>query len=477
MISKIPLAATAAVKRVVSRSFATSNANFPSETTVVFFSNHIPEPNASAAGVRTQTLIHRLQESDGIHHIHYTTGTAKTLPDASGNVTYHFLPPNESTRTRKFLSKIKSDNMIVVFDRFYVEEMYSFAVRQHLPHALRVTDMQDFHALRSARQDDISTKTTTDYPLEPSLVTPTQTSDMLLRELASIHRSDLTLVCSPFEVDLLATNYQIPRDKLALAPLLFHATNNNETSTSADELLLLLSERDNNNRSGFVMCGGFQHPPNVDAMHTLRERIWPRLRDQLLPGAACHVYGANCPVQYQRRITDATWKVHGFEQQLATIFGDKRVLLAPLRYGAGLKGKIVDAWKFGVPVVTTSVGAEGLWLDGFEFGGRVADTEDEFVAAAVELYESNNNEQRHWEQARTNASQLLEAWCKLDDWDVLAGRLIQAMEEREFRRSTDYVQAVLWHQNVRSTEYFSKFLELKRLRDMELKYERKHDVE
>jgi hypothetical protein len=351
--------------------------------------------------------------------------------------------------------------------------MYSFHLHEHCPQALLVLDMQDMHSLRHARQDAIKVRDRT-CPVSldnlPIHVRPSIDDPRLLRELASIHRSDLTIACSPAEMDLLRLHYQIPSNKLCVAPLF---GNNTQVSTMATPGGNSDSEVD---RRDFVFVGGFRHDPNVDAVHQLK-RLWPRIRAGLDdPTAQLHIYGAYCPDQLKHRLhnPDEGFLVHGFHPCLREILFDKRVMLAPLRFGAGLKGKIIDAWKYGIPVVTTPIGSEGMHGDApeDEWGGKVALSEDDFVKSAVELYSSPDS----WCTAQQTASSLLLRLFRDDQCEELASRLCQALEQREERRATDFTRAILWHQSCRSTEFFSKFIECKEQLKMK-DNENMHEVE
>ncbi len=158
--------------------------------------------------------------------------------------------------------------------------------------------------------------------------------------------------------------------------------------------------------------------------------------------------------------------MHGYHESLRDILRDKKVMLAPLRFGAGLKGKIVDAWKYGVPVVTTTIGSEGMHVHGHgeggtlspdEWGGKVALSDDDFVKSAVDLYRNPES----WCTSQQHASSILSKLYGDGQWEELASRLCQALEQRKESRATDFSRAILWHQSCRSTEFFSKYIEYK----------------
>jgi glycosyltransferase involved in cell wall biosynthesis len=447
---------------VSSRPFSTNR--FPADTSVLFLSNLHPEPNASAAGVRTAFLLEKLATSAGITSVHYACGSSASKATADTNtilermgVHFHVLPPNRSDLAKGFFQKFATTtNMLVILDRFYAEEMYSFHIHKHCPQAVTVLDMQDMHSLRHARQHVIQTRDKLQaQSLDhlPLTERPSIDDSRLLRELASIYRSDLTIACSPAEMDLLRDHYQVPPEKLHVAPL-FGSSN----SSSAAKMSLV--PNNSSKRRDFVFVGGFRHDPNVDAVRQLK-RLWPLIRAKLQDSNVCvHIYGAYCPNQLQQQLHDPEqgFLVHGYHPSLSDILIYKRVMLAPLRFGAGIKGKIVDAWRHGLPVVTTPIGSEGMLLDGDDWGGRVAMNDDDFVNAAIDLYQNTD----HWNMAQKQATVLLsQLYDDASQWDELAIRLLQALENRQERRSKDFTRAILWLQSSRSTEFFSKYIEYK----------------
>mmetsp|Transcript_23658 Transcript_23658/g.50192 ORF Transcript_23658/g.50192 Transcript_23658/m.50192 type:complete len:358 (-) Transcript_23658:2229-3302(-) len=279
--------------------------------------------------------------------------------------------------------------------------------------------------------------------------------DTFLRELASVHRSDLVLVCSSEEMEMLERKWQIPRWKLVPASFFCSEPKNWDAGTpSFDE------------RTDFVTVGGFKHPPNVDCINILH-KLWPQIRVRL-PAAKMHVYGAY-PSEKVLSLHDEKngFLVHGHVEDLDGILKKSRVLLAPLRFGAGIKGKIVDAWRCGCPVITTPVGAEGMRdmsnagvTSGTEasWGGRIVMNEDDFVSNAVSMYYDKTLWYECQGQARSLVNTLFDRNKNLS---IVDHAINDALVNMDDRRRLDLVGSLLWHQNFRSTEYFSRWIELK----------------
>lgn len=184
-----------------------------------------------------------------------------------------------------------------------------------------------------------------------------------------------------------------------------------------------------------------------------------------------HIYGAY-PTQEILSLSDNQlgFLVHGRIEDLDGALKKCRVLLAPLRFGAGIKGKIVDGWRCGCPVVTTPIGAEGM-VDGYNgkdseyannveglWGGVIAPDTDAFVDAAVELY----TQRLSWNKAQEMGRILLNNLFNRErNFHLVETAVRDAMSEMKQRRTSDTVGSVLWHQSIRSTKYFSKWIELK----------------
>jgi len=138
-------------------------------------------------------------------------------------------------------------------------------------------------------------------------------------------------------------------------------------------------------RDGILFIGGYNHPPNVDAAQWLCSEIMPLVWARL-PGVTLTLLGSN-PSQSVRNLATDRVSVPGYLRDVSSYFERSRVFVAPIRFGAGLKGKIGHSLEFGLPVVTTTVGAEGFPLRNEE-NCYIADTAEAFADAVVRLYTS-----------------------------------------------------------------------------------------
>ncbi|NND68385.1 MAG: glycosyltransferase, partial [Halioglobus sp.] len=195
--------------------------------------------------------------------------------------------------------------------------------------------------------------------------------------------TDSTLVVSPTELELLSG--ETFADKVAVVSNI-HS--------------LEPCENGFEQRSGLMFIGGFAHPPNEEGVIWFIEYVLPLIRKQI-PDVHLTIVGSD-PTERVLAIADANIAVTGYVEDVTEIFNSSRVFVSPLLHGAGVKGKIGQSFSYGLPVVTTSIGAEGMYLeDGHN--ALIADSETEFAAKVIEAY----NDAFLWQKLSTNARQVI----------------------------------------------------------------------
>lgn len=339
---------------------------------------------------------------------------------------------------------------MVVFDRFFVEEMFGWQVHRVTPRCLRILDTQDLHFLRAERQQ-ASTKSAAETPRPAISMSVDVRGDLASRELASVQRSDCTLIISPAEMRLLTHDLAFPAQKLFYLPICSRLSTLRPFDPAASHQA----------KQGLCTIGNFQHAPNVDALHWLKEEIWPLLRARL-PNAEFHVYGSHSKPSHERHFHDPStgWHFKGFVDDHLAALAQHLVLVAPLRFGAGQKGKIVDALSVNTPVVTTSVGAEGMAGGGgsSSWGGLVADTPRDLASAVVQLVEDPSV----WNRAVLAGRELIRENHDFDAHQARLGTHLKILlETLEARRGSDWMAATLFHSGNRATEFLSKYIKAK----------------
>ncbi|MGE0616998.1 MAG: glycosyltransferase [Bacteriovoracia bacterium] len=334
---------------------------------------------------------------------------------------------------------------LVLFDRFVTEEQFGWRVREAAPAALRVIDTQDLHFLRRSREASLRRPGLAGVH---GLSKEWRESPDFLRELAAIYRSDGALILSDFELNLLQTEVGVPGDLLHHSPMSI-------VREPLAELPRWESRRD------FVMIGNFRHAPNWDGVQWLAAEIWPRMRARLSE-AELHLYGAYPPKEAGALEKGKGIRMMGWATDAHETLRRYRVNLAALRFGAGIKGKVLTGWGAGTPAVATSVGAEGLGGE-LPFGGRVADSADAFAREAAELYESAEA----WASAQRAGERILVTRFDPDQTTrTLLARLEDWRTRREERRARNPIGAILWREQYQSTRYLSKWIEEKNRRSV-----------
>ena len=329
---------------------------------------------------------------------------------------------------------------IVLFDRFMIEEQFGWRIAENCPNAIRILDTEDLHFLRKVRHQQI--KKGKEFTNEALLK-----SDDTKREIASIFRCDLSLIISSYEMDLLQSVFKIDEKILYYLPFLLDKIDEHQAK----------KWKPFEERNHFVFIGNFYHKPNVDAVITLKNKIWSAIRKQL-PNAEIHIYGAYVQQQIQELHNQKEgFIIKGFAESAKEVIENSRVLLAPLRFGAGIKGKLTEAMLCGTPSVTTSIGAEGMGEDVY-WNGFVEDHFSNFSKMAVMLYTEKNT----WAMAQKNGIGIVN---RIYDKQKLAKPLIKRIytlqEHLETHRTQNFMGSLLQHQTLQATKYMSKWIEIK----------------
>jgi glycosyltransferase involved in cell wall biosynthesis len=210
-------------------------------------------------------------------------------------------------------------------------------------------------------------------------------------------------------------------------------------------------------RANVVTLGNFRHPPNADAVQFLAERVWPEVR-RLDPSLQMKVYGAYPTPEVKRyHSPEMGFHVLGPVERPSDIFESARVALHALRFGAGIKGKVIDSWASGTPVVCTPTAAEGM-TDDEPFPGIVRTTPEELARAVVDLY--SNKEV--WSSIQGDAFQMVQKkYLREPGLQKIKDDLMKAYREKEGRRERNWVGRILLRESMRSGLYFSRWIELK----------------
>lgn len=396
-----------------------------------------PEPKSSAAGSRMLQLIEIFQLQN--YQITFSSPCAKTentFDLKSINVEQAEIQLNNSSFDT-FIEKLNP--VAVLFDRFMMEEQFGWRVAEYCPDALRILDTEDLHCLRKGRQQALKDKKIFD---DTYLF-----NDTAKREIASIYRCDMTLMISEIEMEILKSKFKIDDDLLCYLPFLLDVM----TSETIDELTKF------EKRQHFIIIGNFMHPPNYDAVVYLKNVIWPLIREQLL-NAELHIYGAYVSQKAKQLHNEKEgFLIKGFAANVPQVMQNARICLAPLRFGAGLKGKLVDAMQNGTPCIMTTIASEGMFGD-LEPNGFIENFPEVFAKNAIELYTN----QDQWETDQINGFKVINIrFNKIEFQNRFVSKLEETMQQLKEKRINNFTGQMLQHHQLQSTKYMSKWIEQK----------------
>ncbi|WP_299390495.1 glycosyltransferase [uncultured Gelidibacter sp.] len=396
-----------------------------------------PEPRSSAAGSRMMQLIEGFQKEN--YEIIFASATAKS--DKAFDLSeIGIVQANIEMNNSSFDHFVKSFNPdVVLFDRFMTEEQFGWRVSEQCPNALKVLDTEDLHCLRKGRHQAFKDGANFDHSY--------LFNDFAKREIASIYRCDVSLIISEIEMEVLKNDFKVPETLLCYLPFQLDAI-----SVATVEHLPSYA-----NRQDFITIGNFLHEPNYNAVLYLKEAIWPLIKQQL-PGAKLHIYGAY-ESQKVRQLHHETsgFLIKGYAEDVHEVMAKARVCLAPLRFGAGLKGKLVDAMLNGTPCVMTSIAAEGMFGN-LPANGLIEDDPQVFADNAVQLYQN----ELLWKEMQQHGFKIInERFNKAHFHELFFKTLNDITSELQKHRHSNFTGQMLQHHALQSTKYMSKWIEEK----------------
>jgi glycosyltransferase involved in cell wall biosynthesis len=394
-----------------------------------------PEPKSSAAGTRMMELIELFISHDWQVTFASPAQRSDHMADLdSFNINAVNIELNNASFD-EFVTELNPS--LVMYDRFMMEEQFGWRVQQHCPDALTVLDTEDLHTLRHARHQA--------YKANRQVNDEDLASDIAQREIAAIYRCDLSLIISTHEMDLLTNHYKVDARLLHHLPFMLNTNH-------LDKPRLRHSER-----VDFISIGNFRHAPNWDAVRYLKETIWPLIKLQL-PKATLNVYGAYPPPKAtQLHNAKQGFLVKGWCDDAHLELSKARICLAPLRFGAGIKGKLADSMLNGTPTVTTTIGSEGMHGQ-LPWSGLIENDEQAFADAAVTLY----NNEAQWQICVEHGDTLIKTFYDKDTLALtLMARINAVNDDLKAHRLANFTGTMLRHHHHKSTKYMAQWIEAK----------------
>lgn len=419
-----------------------------------------PEPNSSAAGSRMLELVQL-----------FLAMQCEVIFASAAALSEHRFDLNQIGVTEQsialncssfddFITELQPD--AVLFDRFFTEEQFGWRVEQHCPQALRILDTEDFHSLRHARQQLLkAAQKPAANEKERQSIGPVSASaaelyaqmcsnDMAQREVAAIFRCDLSLMISEVEMELLQHYFCVPANLLFYCPFLSQPEVDYNTLP------------DFSARQHFITIGNFRHEPNWDSVLWLKHQLWPLIRAQFLQAnltpPELHIYGAYPPPKAtQLHNNKEGFYIKGWAEDAQSVMQNARLCLAPLRFGAGIKGKLMDAMRSGTPSVTTGIGAESM-SGGLDWCGVIADDATDFARAAFELY----TQPGPWQTKQQQGFAILRDYFYRRDYSAdLQQRLLTLEANPQQERQQNFIGQMLRHHHHKSTQYMAQWIAAK----------------
>lgn len=365
---------------------------------IMVIDHRLPTPDRDAGSVRMFEMLKAMRRMG--HHVTFVPDNLLIAEPYVSNLrrigveVVHY--PFYST-VAGYLKQHGHEYDMVVISRADVAEAHLTTVKRLAPKAKVVFDTVDLHYLRQEREALLHN----DRKLKLAA------AERKHQELRLMRRSDLTIVVSPVEKMMLEK--ERPTPQVQVIPTIIDID---------DQPPAGLAKRRN-----IVFIGGFEHPPNVDAVLYFAREVLPLVRRRV-PGVVFDVIGPDAPAEV-RKLASETVRIHGFVEDVKPLFETARLSVAPIRFGAGVKGKVNMSMALGVPAVVTSVAAEGMFLT-HEHSAMIANDPQAFADSVARLLESDELWQHvsaeglrsvrdHFSiEAATRQIEALLAWAGLD---------------------------------------------------------------
>lgn len=361
----------------------TSNLKY--KTNVIIVDTKLPEYDKDSGSRRLTEIIKLLIKNDigvfllaDFKEYRFTTDYLQFFRDLGAVVYEPAIDKSGKLITKKdFVEQVLPFADFAWLHRPEIFAKYYPIVKKYKPSAKLFFDMVDFHYLRFKRESELTN--------DSSIM---KKADKFLKlELENCKKADKVIVISDVEKETLQKYYNEESKIISISNIHQYLENNN--SPSFDE------------RKDLLFIGGFDHKPNVDAVNYLANEIMPLLWKSN-PEISITIIGSNPPESVVNLNSDK-FKVLGYAENVTPYFLNSRIFVAPLRYGAGIKGKIGQSLEFGLPLVTTDIGAEGFnFYDNKSI--MVGNTSQEIVDNIILLYQNKEV----WEKVSSGSKNVIE---------------------------------------------------------------------
>ncbi|AWK03548.1 hypothetical protein HYN56_04645 [Flavobacterium crocinum] len=365
------------IKNQSDQSIPNYNTYNSSNKTIVFFNLSMPSPDQDSGSNRLKEII-LFYKSKGYNCIICSKNTFRTNKDVIDFSNLGIIVYVETNQYRNYFDFLKSIPK-VDFVWYYGARAFDYNLKKIariLPRSKSVFDMTDIHFLRYKRAIE----------LDPKRISLRKNyKKFLFIETKLAQNADFVITVSDFEKEIMAK--YIADNKLI-------TLSNIHYQKSSIEEVLPFEERED------IIFIGSQHEPNIDAIYYLYNDIMPIVWEK------DNTIKVNIIGNVKDRIadiTDSRFIFHGYVPDIEPFFKSNKLMVAPLRYGAGVKGKIGQAFEYHLPVVTSPVGAEGMKLV-HKRNALIYNTGEEFATGIIELY----TDKKLWLELQQNSEESLQ---------------------------------------------------------------------
>jgi glycosyltransferase involved in cell wall biosynthesis len=330
---------------------------------VVVFDERVPSPDRDAGSLRMFLILKTLAKWS---HVIFVPFNRPQSPDYERALWKEGIETADAVDYRRLLKNNHVKAAIV--SRPSMGAVFIHRIRRLDPNARIIFDMVDTHFLRFQREHEISG--------EAAALVEAKRYRKLERKLAQ--QSDLVWCASGEDKQVMQR--EVPEKRIEVVPTIHELRDRGKPFAD---------------REGLLFIGNLAHRPNDDAVLFFMQEVYPRVR-QKLPVVRLDIIGDN-PSAAIAAYNSEDVRVLGYVPNVEPYLRDRRVFVAPLRFGAGIKGKVGEAMAHGIPVVTTSIGAEGFGLThGLDV--MIADDPESFADAIQQLY----SQKELWERVAFN---------------------------------------------------------------------------
>lgn len=338
---------------------------------ILYIDHYVPESDKDSGSLRTFNMLGILSYMKNKVTL-WPNNLKKTLPYVTELQQKGIEVVYGRNNFDRFLDERKNVFDVAILTRPYIAVKYIDKIKEKMPNCRIIFDTMDLHYLRMERQAAIVEKKQA-----------AQAVMMKKLEFSLIRKSDLTILTSPIEYNIL--NKEDLQSTFAILPNI-HA----ELEKQVEPF---------EKRNDIMFIGGFLHDPNIDAIRYFIKEIWPTIKEKI-PDVKLFIIGSN-PTEEVKKLSTKDVIVTGFVKDLQPYYDKCKIMIAPLRYGAGIKGKITQSLTKGLPLITTPIGAEGMDLEDGKHC-MISENSKGFAEKAIQVY----NDDKLWSKLSENGMQI-----------------------------------------------------------------------